>query len=180
MNSEHLLILIRASPYFKGSDYSPCISPICDLARFLSVSLSLCLCLFLCVFLFSLFLFFFVFLFVCLCVCLSYCLSASLSLCLFLSFCLPLSLSVFLSLCLSLSVYLCLSVCLSVCLFVCLLPRFFSKFKALDPKNFTDNTSVNIYRVGEELVAATETDTVYTIDPSTLESSQPVSSCKKC
>ena len=57
----------------------------------------------------------------------------------------------------------------SLYLFIC---RMLSVFNVTD---FTDNTCVNIYPIGGDFVAASETDVVLSFDPETLETKDRVS-----
>ncbi|GCB66313.1 hypothetical protein scyTo_0014978, partial [Scyliorhinus torazame] len=55
--------------------------------------------------------------------------------------------------------------------------RFFSYFEGLE---ITDNALVNVYPIGEEYYACTETNYITKIDPETLETIQKVDLCKYC
>ena len=45
---------------------------------------------------------------------------------------------------------------------------FFTRFSSAFKEDFTDNTSVCVYPIGDELFTATETDVIHRIDPDDL------------
>lgn len=64
------------------------------------------------------------------------------------------------------------SLCEMQCDFVC---RFFSYFKGVE---VTDNCLVNVYPVGEDFYAVTETNYITKVNPDTLETLKKVHQCK--
>ena len=48
-------------------------------------------------------------------------------------------------------------------------------FQKLSPNyDFTDNDNVNLYPIGEDIVAATESNVIHKIDPATLDTKDRV------
>lgn len=60
---------------------------------------------------------------------------------------------------------------------VCILCRFFSYFKGVE---VTDNCLVNVYPIGEDFYAVTETNYITKVNPDTLETLKKVTLNEQC